>query len=223
MEIEVLSKFLVIDLWHYIRTRLLCLRMLLLLLFLLLLSRVPRPPSEITGWLLWDTLLMTTLLFQFRLWDDLADIEQDQRHSPDRILVKTEYRTHFRILTGVVAGLNALLILQLSTWISLVIFGLLTGGLWLWYHYPQRHTFPILSFHIVLLKYPIFIELISAQERPVSMNVSMTNRITVPALAYLALCLYEVSSDPSLRKYPHARFIAAVQTIIVVALVYRLI
>lgn len=50
--------------------------------------------------------LSLTLLFQFRLWDDLFDIDYDRRNHPHRILSKQARLSPFWILSFAVAALN---------------------------------------------------------------------------------------------------------------------
>ncbi len=70
--------------------------------------------------------LSLTLLFQFRLWDDLFDIDYDRRNHPHRILSRQSRLSPFWILSFAVAALNAFLIQLLAAhyFINFVLFGL---------------------------------------------------------------------------------------------------
>ena len=69
--------------------------------------------------------LSLTLLFQFRLWDDLFDIDYDRRNHPHRILSKQAGLSTFWILSIAVAALNTCLVQVMAGhyFIPFVLFG----------------------------------------------------------------------------------------------------
>ena len=65
-----------------------------------------------------STVLLTTalagsLVLQFRLWDDLADLPEDRRRHPDRVLGRTRTTRPFWGLLAATAALNVGLV---ATW-----------------------------------------------------------------------------------------------------------
>ncbi len=74
----------------------------------------------------WPLVLAVVLLLQFRLWDDLEDLERDRAVHPDRVLVRSDSGSVPLRLPGVQAITNILLLasagnLQLRPRVSLVL------------------------------------------------------------------------------------------------------
>jgi len=155
-------------------------------------------------------LLAGSLLFQFRLWDDLADRAHDRVTHPDRVLVRSESVAPFRLLLLVSAAGN---LFALLLWHGLaiqlvVLLGLNAAGC-VWYRLLRPWLpGPILGYHVVLLKYPAFVFLLGtpAPALPLAM-----------VLVYLGLCVYEVLHDGRLRAVPGARAALAVETVALLA------
>jgi len=89
----------------------------LFLPFSLYLTVVSQSASSLNLSLLQYTItfgLSLTLLFQFRLWDDLFDIDYDRRNYPHRILSRQSRLSPFWSLSFGVAALNAFLVQLLA-------------------------------------------------------------------------------------------------------------
>src|SRR5262245_41007614 len=84
MEIAVSLTSSLDELFRYLRERFTA-RVALLLPLLAGASLLPTPCSGAPD-LLGRLALASTLVLQFRLWDDLADRDRDRQHHPDRIL-----------------------------------------------------------------------------------------------------------------------------------------
>ena len=73
------------------------------------------------------------MLFQFRLWDDLADWERDRLHHPERVLVRASSLAPFHFLLLLLFGLNTTGIAILRPITQTVVFLALNGAFYLWY------------------------------------------------------------------------------------------
>jgi hypothetical protein len=135
--------------------------------------------------------LAVILLLQFRLWDDLEDLERDRRIHPARVLVRAD-PAPFRLACVMLAAANtALLVVAGSRSAAQSLVGL---DLFFWLAYgPLRPRFSdrIWRFQILLLKYPAFVGLLAtALAAPIRM------RLFAAAVAvYLCACAYEALHD----------------------------
>jgi 4-hydroxybenzoate polyprenyltransferase len=142
--------------------------------------------------------LACSLLFQFRLWDDLADRERDEKERPGRVLIPTTHRVSFHTLALLAFLLNIVLILlRVGLSVKLLAFLLLSAALLTWYRFrPRWSANPILEYHVVLAKYPVFAYLLSegsTQAHALTLLASM-------AVVYLCFCIYEVLHDARLHE-----------------------
>jgi 4-hydroxybenzoate polyprenyltransferase len=184
----------------YVRTRLPAARFGPLALALVLASLAGEPiPGP--GALLRRLVLAASLILQFRIWDDLADRERDRQRHPDRILPAARGLEPFHALWG---GASALTVGLLATgpWPArrLAVYGALGLGLGAWYLAGRaRWTQPVLHYHVVLAKYPVFVYLLGGDTaRPLP-------RLLAALAVYLALCAWEVIHDPEAARAPGAR------------------
>jgi hypothetical protein len=148
-----------------------------------------------------QVLLAASLLLQFRVWDDLADRERDRLRDPARVLTRAPSLAPFHALLGAAAVVAVCLL-----WAGpgparrLAVYAVLVLGLALWYG-RGRHRWPqpVLGYHVVLAKYPVFVYLLGpAPARPLP-------RLLAMLAVYLALCVYEVLHDPDVARVPGAR------------------
>ena len=153
------------------------------------------------GNLLRRLVLAACLIVQFRIWDDLADRERDRRRHPGRVLVAVRRLGPFHAIWGAAAAAAAGL-LAAGPWPAwrVPVYGLLGLGLGVWYGagrgwWPQ----PLLHYHVVLVKYPVFVYLLGGDAaRPLP-------RILAAVAVYLTLCAYEAVHDPEAARAPGAR------------------
>ncbi len=142
------------------------------------------------------------LVFQFRLGDDLADRRRDWLEHAERVLPSAGSTTPFHVLLILATSGNLVLIwLQNGSQYPLFFFLILNGGLLLWYRWLRHFlTRPAVHYHVVLIKYPVFVYLLSdpsSQERGLLLLVSV--------LVYFTFCVFEALHDA---KYYTPRLLA---------------
>jgi hypothetical protein len=208
MEIAALSNSWIKELLRYQRSRVPVGIYLPLALFLSAASFAGGRPSGVSD-IAMRGLVACTLLMQFRLWDDLGDLEHDRIDHPDRVLSRTHSLTRFRAFTlGLFAFNTALLGLAPQAWQRLLVFVCLNGGFFAWYRWLRLPSIgPIAGSHVVLIKYPIFVYLLSAH----SSEESKAPLFLVMALVYLCFCVHEIIHDVKFRAFPGAHRILAVE------------
>jgi 4-hydroxybenzoate polyprenyltransferase len=131
-------------------------------------------------------LAVMLVLFQFRLWDDLADRDYDLIHHPHRVLPQCDRAWSFYGFV-IAAGLTSSVLLLLLGH-PIAPFLLLCGATLLWYaQVPGRTRRTILGRHVLLLKYPAFVWLI-APAHPPQLFVTMS-------IVYVSCAVYEVLHD----------------------------
>jgi len=198
------------DLWFYLRSRLLTVPMLLLLILLLSAAWLTSIPS-VSKTLGIQILITANLLAMFRLWDDLSDIATDRNTKPNRILPKTSHQASFRWTCGIL-GVTSFSMLVLTSPRNSIGFLLLTAFFTIYYKQSWRTSWPRLSYHLLILKYPCFIALLCVPQdqaaRPLHLMLML--------LTYLILCIYEVVHDPRLRADARCRVIAKVELVLAV-------
>jgi 4-hydroxybenzoate polyprenyltransferase len=126
------------------------------------------------------------MLFQFRLWDDLADRDYDVVHHPYRLLSRCNRASSFYwlVAAGGFASFGFLLLLGRAAAPFLV----LCVATFYWYAgVPDRARRTILGRHVLLLKYPSFVWLIAPVHAP-QLFVSMS-------IVYVSCAVYEVLHD----------------------------
>jgi hypothetical protein len=194
-------------LWRYRQTRLPLRLYLPLLLVLLAAGMAAGGPLTVASGVA-RALLACTLLVQFRLWDDLSDIEKDRRDHPERVLVRAPSLGPFGGLLWA-AFVGSLVLLALcGDLLRLAAFLALNAAFLAWYG-GVRHVLPsaVLGYHVVLLKYPVFVFLLSGMPcRPGLLLVAAAG-------VYLGLCVYEVLHDRRLWGLPQARLALTVEAV----------
>jgi len=139
-----------------------------------------------------NLVLACTLVAQFRLLDDLADLTRDRQEHPTRVLSRAVTLGHFHAVVVALFVSNALLIELTKPTVVFVLFLLLTVLLQIWYWLPGRMLYRgILNYHIVLLKYPFFVYVLASNVRAAEVLILMGVMIFV----YLSLCIYELVHD----------------------------
>lgn len=156
-------------------------------------------------------LMIAVLIVQFRLWDDLVDRDIDAVLHPHRVIVVTDFVRYFArfcyLLTLPVAALLGFVFGMLH----LFIYGFLLVAISVLYAIPRIKLPKLLRAHLVLLKYPIFIWLCTAEANPVQWACLST-------AVYLAICLFELFSDASLRNVAAWRVLAIIEVAVFVVL-----
>jgi hypothetical protein len=148
--------------------------------------------------------LALSLLFQFRLWDDLSDRESDRLNYPERVLVRTTSVIFFRALVSVTLLCNFVLISlsAASGWqLKATVFALLNGVFFVWYQWrSELCRNPFGASHVLLVKYPIFIYLLSGESAATG-----NGRLALAMLlVYFCFSVYELLHDAKLNRLPRA-------------------
>jgi hypothetical protein len=157
------------------------------------------------GWAVAALAIALLLLFQFRLWDDLADAALDRVEHPDRILARSESRTVFRAATWVAFTAAVAAVAALSGLLAaagLVVLCAIYAG---WYAREPAARKGLVGAHIVVLKYAAFVLLLAP--RPLD-----AHRAALACSAiYFASTAYELLHDPANRARRGARTFAAAE------------
>ncbi len=137
--------------------------------------------------------LAALLVVSFRIWDDLADRAYDSAHHPSRVLVRSAAVGWFWALFAGLAAISACAVGAFGGPLSLSIYAGSIVLLAVVYHGPRRLTRDrFVRTQLVLLKYPAFIALLTAQ--------GFSGRtVLAGAVGYLSLSVYEWRDDPALR------------------------
>lgn len=135
-----------------------------------------------------------TLVFQFRLWDDLADLARDRAEHPQRVLVRAPSLAPFRALCATLIAANLALIAAASgSGARVAILVALNAIVAAWYR--QRAALrlhALAAAHVLLFKYPAFVFLVSP---PGSEWLPLALAMT---LVYLCFGIHEIAHDESL-------------------------
>ena len=195
------------DLWSYLVSRLITVPMLMLFLLLLLAAWLPSFPNHVTTAAI-QVLTAANLLAMFRLWDDLSDISKDRNTKPDRVLCQTAHLASFRWTCGIL-GVTAMSTLMLTNPKSGVGFIILTALFIIYYKLPGRSSWPRLSYHLLIFKYPCFIAFVSVYPDEANSHL----HFMMMFLTYIVVCIYEVAHDAKLRADAWCRVIATIELI----------
>ena len=159
-----------------------------------------RSPSVLSWCLTW--LCAYLFIFQLRVWDDLADLEEDCQREPGRVLCCADSLTPFYWFS-LVLGIMILVVLvggngAPMTVIAYLIICALAGT---WYRFHRTIGWSNLACaHIVLLKYPLFVLLIGAPYA----SKSLTHMIIAVIVVYETYIFYEIAHDTRYRNDPIA-------------------
>jgi hypothetical protein len=177
-----------------------------------------------------------SLAVQFRLWDDLADVEEDRKVHPERVLVRAGSLAPFYVVLVILITGNdvwvyfhpvswvtgALFLGQPGPWrgagmVGPLVFLLLNYGFLVWYQWLRRSfREPLVRAHVVLIKYPVFVYLLAMPWAPnaVTLSPSPVWPAWNLAVVYLTFCCYEVLHDDRLRTVPVAGPVLAMELIV---------
>lgn len=170
-----------------------------LALFLCIASATSRWPTEVAEWC-FNWILAMCMVVQFRLWDDLADVENDRVHHPSRVLCQTQSHQVFWGLVGTLCIVNTVLIATFKSYTALAAFFVLNVACVLWYSLPRKSD-DIFVHAMVLVKYPVFVFLLSGPRGEWHLSLSLCYGMLV---TFLCFCAYELQHDERLRANRHA-------------------
>ncbi len=209
MEIEESCKLSINDLAKYQQTRFPVRLFLPLALFLCTASLVTGWPPNLPAWT-GHVLLACTLLFQFRLWDDLNDLARDRRDHPERILSRSKSLAPFYAATGLSFVINLVLLLWLYSTIAVGIFLTLNLTFLAWYQLAGKFKIhATVAYHIILIKYPIFVLLLASAD----LATEVRSMLYAMAVVYFSFCVYELLHDQQLRSILDLRFLLAAEMV----------
>lgn len=179
------------ELVRYQRSRMPALLVGSLMMFLCTAAMATEWPATASSWL-HNIVLAAFLVMQFRLWDDLSDVDSDRREFPQRVLCQAKSLVGFRMLLGLLLAANVTLLAYKSER-SLIAFLVLNFLFLVWYSVRGRMRFrSVFSQTIVLLKYPAFVYLLSSNAVG---HESMVNSSYAMGLTFLCFCIYELLHD----------------------------
>jgi hypothetical protein len=202
------------ELIRYRRSRLPAGTSLGLVLFLGTAATAAGRPADLLG-LVWMGGLAGLLIIQFRLGDDLGDLEHDRRAHPDRVLPRAATLAPFRTLLALAAGLTLLLLgARSGSGSRLLAFLALGAGLLAWYRWRPSDGPRLAAAHVPLGKYPVFVYLLTGATGPVEVERLLLVMVTV----YLSFAIYEVLHDGTLRAMPGADAVLGLELLLLTAL-----
>lgn len=149
------------ELYDYLMSRILCARIALLWIGLTAATVVTA--TEPFRRLSWEGVGCALFITAFRLWDDLADLDFDRRHHPQRVLVMATSLTCFRVALWTMLTLLVGLVALPAGGVRALSLLLLVSAFWLLYRIDtaqalRRNWRSVL----VLVKYPAFVLLLAA-------------------------------------------------------------
>ena len=148
-----------------------------------------------------------SLVVQFRLWDDLADVGSDRLIHPGRVLCQSKSLQIFWGILGLLLIVNALLSASFKSTHSLGVFLILNVSYLMWYSILRKLTSNrIVSHSIVLAKYPVFVYLLSGPHSAERAGLQLGYGMVV---TFLCFCAYELQHDQRLRATHHATSLLA--------------
>jgi hypothetical protein len=201
METAALSNSLTKELGDYQKSRLPPTILLPLTAFLCSAVAAVAWPSSWADWAA-NGILAFLVVVQLRLWDDLASVEADRRHSPERVLCKAKSLRGFWIVLVLLSLINTTLLGIFKNVNSVTVYQTIMAFLAVWYSLLSRFTRdPIFCSLVVLIKYPGIVVLLSVQN---SAGV-MRKMAYAAALTFLCFCVYEILHDRRLRATQSAR------------------
>jgi hypothetical protein len=164
-----------------------------------------------------DWMFLISLLGQFRLIDDLADVSADRHEHPRRVLVQSEHLSKFRWLAAAWGILNISVVGYCRPFTASSVLILLNCLVLGWYRFSARRVWATANYHVLLLKYPAFVYVIGFH-----WNLPFTwNMATALIAVYLALCIYEVWHDAKLRQARAPRWFARCELAILLVVLAR--
>ena len=177
-----------------------------LALFLCVASATGRWPFDAAAWCL-NWVMALCMIVQFRLWDDLSDVESDRLIHPGRVLCQTKSHQIFWVILGLLLIVNTVLIASFKSYHSLGVFLILNVSYFIWYSIPRKVTSNmVLSHSIVLAKYPVFVFLLNGSHSDARAGLPLGYGMVV---TFLCFCAYELQHDQRLRAKRHATVLLA--------------
>ena len=217
MEIAALFNWSTSELLRYRRTRMPVTLIGPLTMFLCTAALATGWPAAASTWML-NLVLAVLLITEFRLWDDLSDVDSDRVIFPERLLCQTKSLVGFRIVLGLLFAVNVILLAANKSELSLITFLVLNFLVLAWYSVRGRIRFSsVFSQTIVLLKYPVFVYLLSSNTGG---RESMLTSSYAMSLTFLCFCIYELLHDSRIGpiQYVHKLLMMEIMAMVLVGI-----
>jgi hypothetical protein len=135
-----------------------------------------------------DVMLAVLFVSQFRLWDDLRDVDSDRIQHPDRILCRQENLWPFRLTVTLMFIVNGTAVLASRAFGTAIAFAAINMVFSIWYNRLRLSCGTWANSIFILTKYPAFLfVLVDGTElrQKTSLAVAMI-------VVFAAACIYEV-------------------------------
>ena len=168
-------------------------------------------PAQVSSSIM-AVILAMTLILQFRIWDDIADRDQDRVNHPGRVISIAKNINPVITFSGILFSINGLVLVWLhSSALKPMVYLALCIFILAWYRFrPVRFATSLLNSYLVLLKYPVIVWLIVA-------TTTAPDRILYCLLSvYLIFLIFEVLDDRELQHFPGARLSLISNTLLLV-------
>jgi 4-hydroxybenzoate polyprenyltransferase len=200
-------------LWAYLKTRFPAWLAILLPLVLVLAALRERVSLSVQFAAAFGMAVL--LVLEFRLWDDLSDVERDRHVHPQRALCRSASLRPFWGLVFLLMAFNFCLAMLVRGWWAAAMLLGLHILLAAWYAWRERARWrPVANYHVVLLKYPLIVWMLGAIT---AADIGDPPLLCSAAMVYLSLCIYEVAHDGQLRQLRAARICLAVESVLLAA------
>jgi len=155
------------------------------------------------------------LVLEFRLWDDLCDVQRDRHLHPKRVLCQSNSLRPFWALLVLLTAINfGLAVLVRGWWAATMLLGLHVL-LAAWYGWREHAKWrPVVNYHFVLLKYPLIVWMLGAIT---AADIVDPPLVFSASIVYLGLCIFEVAHDGQLRQLRGAKTVMAVESLLLAA------
>ena len=135
-----------------------------------------------------DLMLAILLVSQFRLWDDLQDVDSDRVEHPNRVLCRQTSLRQFQLAIAILFVINSTAVFASRAFNTAIGFVATNIAFFIWYHKLRSFFRPSMNTIFVLSKYPAFLfVLANGSESRQTLSVAVTMIIV-----FAAACVYEV-------------------------------
>lgn len=135
-----------------------------------------------------DVMLAVLLVSQFRLWDDLQDVDADRIQHPDRVLCRQASLRPFRVAVATMFVVNCVAVLASRAFNTAIVFAAINMAFYIWYNALRSFFRSWANSVFVLTKYPAFLfVLVDGSELRDKMSLAVAMIVV-----FAAACIYEV-------------------------------
>jgi hypothetical protein len=161
--------------------------------------------------------LVFALVLLFRVWDDLADREEDRVRAPQRVLARVESVAPLLGLMAALACASIALLVIRERFSDIALLIVTAAGLATWYGIRARlGANPLANAHALLLKYP----LIALIATPAATRPQPAPMIAALSALYLGLCVREMLDDARIRADRRVHGLLSVEVALLTGLLF---